>query len=102
LLLPLHQAAGLQRDLDRLGFAAISSWSICVPAAPDENSDTPAALKCPAAGIGKSEFALPLPVAATISPPASALPVRYHIAMRVFAWSLPEHVGQPRAPPVAV
>lgn len=58
LLLPLHQAAGLQRDLAALGYQTLGNVSICNPSKPassDEKSDL--IVKCPSAGIAKNPFA---------------------------------------------
>ncbi len=58
LLAPLHQAAGLQKDLDGLGYESMTNWSICATTAPTDTSGKSAAdIKCPAAGIGKYELA---------------------------------------------
>ena len=104
LLAPLHQAAGLQRDLGKLGFETVAEWSICAPLAQDQDGDptTPLVAKCPAAGIAKHDFAAVLPVVAAFTAPT--LPaIRYSIAPASAGHaSLHEHFGQSRAPPVTV
>lgn len=104
LMLPLHQAAGLQRDLDRLGFANLGAVSVCSPglADPDGDPDTPNALKCAAAGIGKHDVAAVLPPALSLTPPRVAVSLAY---LPAYKGPLPRrapHYAQARAPPVAV
>lgn len=102
MLLPLHQAAGLQNDLARIGFETIGSWSVCEEAGGADQGDpqAPTALKCPAAGIAKHEFVAILPVVLGVVPPdgTSSLPA-FEPAGREFA-GRDAHIGQPRAPPV--
>lgn len=102
LLLPLHQAAGLQRDLNASGFATLDSWSICQPMAQDEdgNPREAAALACPAMGIAKQQFAAVLPPVLVIEPPTTADIIRFLDAPAVVTNHLPDHIGQSRAPPV--
>lgn len=102
LLLPLHQAAGLQRDLNALGFSTLSSWSVCQPMAQDENGDpqSAAALSCPATGVAKHQLAAVLPPVLVIDPPTITEIVRFAEAPILHEPVLPDHVGQSRAPPV--
>ena len=104
LLLPLHQAAGLQRDLNAIGYATLDSWSVCQPLAQDEDGDPhgAAALTCPAAGIAKHDLAVVLPPALLIEQPGTADVVHYARTQSAFRSPLPDHVGQSRAPPVTV
>ena len=102
LLLPLHQAAGLQRDLSRLGFETIGSWSICAELSAQRDGDPePAAIKCPAAGIGKYQFAAVMPPAIQLDLPIAPVPFCREHAVFVAATSPPDHFGQSRAPPPA-
>ena len=102
LLLPLHQAAGLQRDLNALGFSTLESWSVCQPMAQDEDGAPreAAALTCPATGVAKQQLAAVLPPVLVIEPPTIAHVVRYRDIPAIPAPILPDHVGQSRAPPV--
>lgn len=104
LLAPLHQAAGLQRDLASFGYETVTSWSVCQSLAADEDGDAPLApaVKCPAPGLGKFSLAPLLPVALHLRAPSLAQTVAYppHAASTV--WRLPQHFGQSRAPPVPV
>ena len=104
LLLPLHQAAGLQRDLNAIGYSTLDSWSICQPLAQDDNGDPhdAAALSCPAAGVAKHQLAVVLPPVLDIAPPSAAENVRFAQASNPHRAPLPDHVGQSRAPPVTV
>jgi hypothetical protein len=104
LLLPLHQSAGLQRDLNALGFSTLESWSVCQPMAQDENGAPreAAALTCPATGIAKQQLAAVLPPVLVIEAPTTADLVAYTDARAVPNPILPDHVGQSRAPPVIV
>ena len=102
LLLPLHQAAGLQRDLNALGFSTLESWSVCQPMAQDEDGAPreAAALTCAATGVAKQQLAAVLPPVLVIEPPTIAHVVRYRDIPAIPAPILPDHVGQSRAPPV--
>jgi hypothetical protein len=104
LLMPLHQAAAQQRDLNALGFSTLESWSVCQPLAQDEDGAPieASALKCPAAGIAKHQFAAVLPPVLAIDPPTTADIIRYADDPDTNAPRLPRHVGQSRAPPVTV
>lgn len=103
LLLPLHQAAGLQRDLSDLGYETVGAWSVCASIAQDENGDdVPAAVKCPAAGIGKQDFAAPLPGTVAIEAPVLVATVGYSDFVQPYTLGIPDHVGQARAPPERV
>jgi hypothetical protein len=102
LLLPLHQAAGLQRDLEQYGYARLDTWSICSSIAQDKSGKEPTALKCPASGIAKHELAAVLPTPPSFVSPTTSVAVDYayrapRLASRPFA-----HFGQARAPPVLV
>jgi hypothetical protein len=102
LLLPMHQAAALQRDLDQLGYTSMVSWSVCGPLhVGKDNSQTPTAVKCPAAGIGKFEFHATLPPPPPrFEPPTGSVAVRYSPAPDGVPAGPPDHFGQSRAPPV--
>lgn len=102
LLMPLHQAAALQRDLNAQGFATLDSWSVCQPLAQDE-SGAPveaSALKCPATGIAKHQLAAVLPPVLVIEQPTTADTVHFAHTLAPLTPILPDHVGQSRAPPV--
>jgi hypothetical protein len=101
LLTPLHQAAGLQRDLARLGFQTIS-WSICTPLAQEQDGKAPVVVKCPAAGIAKNEFVAIEPATVDIGVVRHAEVVRYTHIAELDPVSVQRHAGQPRAPPVTV
>ena len=102
LLLPLHQAAGLQRDLNALGYSMLESWSVCQPMAQDENGAPreAAALTCPVTGVAKQQLAAVLPPVLVIEAPAIAAVVHYRDTPATHSPILPDHVGQSRAPPV--
>ena len=102
LLLPLHQAAGLQRDLNTIGFSTLDTWSVCQSLAEDETGDPrqAAALTCPATSVAKQQLAAVLPPVLVIEAPATAQLVRYSAVPALRAPHLPDHVGQSRAPPV--
>ena len=104
LLLPLHQAAGLQRDLNAIGYATLDNWSVCQGLAQDESGDPreAAALTCPATGAAKLQLAAILPPAVVLSQPA-AMQVASHVPASAPAlFGLPDHTGQSRAPPLPV
>lgn len=102
LLAPLHQAAGLQRDLAQLGYAPLDGWSICSSLAPqNEDGKPPAVVKCAAAGIGKHELSLPEPAVFDFSILSIPIAVFYADAHLLIASTLDWPSGQPRAPPAA-
>lgn len=102
LLAPLHQAAGLQRDFDALGYASLDLWSVCAPLTVDQTDEQPDVAKCPFAGVGKFDVAL--------AEPASLDFDLLRVATEPFCPSVTEqghsrnapHIGQARAPPVTV
>lgn len=101
LLAPLHQSAGLQRELARLGFESGVSWSVCTSVADvdGDKDQTPTAAKCPLTGVGKSQFTAVLPPAAQPPLVRSADPVRYEASGEANLLRRMEHPGQPRGPP---
>lgn len=102
LLLPLHQAAGLQRDLEGMGFHA-ATWSICTPLVQDkDDGNAPTAVKCPIAGIAKNGFAAIEPASIDIGTVHVGEPIFYPGASGMDPLSIRAHTGQPRAPPVSV
>jgi len=100
LLAPLHQAAGLQRDLAQIGYESNLSWSVCASLADHGDPSAPLLAKCPAAGIGKSDPLGPVPVAVVTEVQRRALPVVYDHAPLSLQSCHADHPGQPRAPPV--
>lgn len=102
LLAPLHQAAGLQRDLAKLGYTPLDSWSICSALAPPAEDGKPdAVVKCAAAGIGKNELAaihLPTIESAILR---TSKPVRYAQWHMPVVSELDWPSGPPRAPPMS-
>jgi hypothetical protein len=102
LLAPLHQAAGLQKDLASLGYDSIANWSICATAAPTDSKDKSAAdIKCPAAGIGKYELAAIDPVVIDLAIDRLAGAVAYSDAIAEPLSHMSPHIGEARAPPAA-
>lgn len=104
LLLPLHQAAAQQRDLSDLGYATLSSWSVCAQLAQDEQGAPreAAALSCPALGIAKHQLAVVVPPAPIFAPALTTTPVQYPAPTQTLTSTPPDHVGQSRAPPASV
>jgi hypothetical protein len=102
LLLPLHQAAAQQRDLEALGYSTLESWSVCQPLAEDEQGDPKqdALVKCPAAGISKNPVGLSAPPAIPVALDLLSEPSHYPPTIAATPLSPPDHVGQSRAPPV--
>lgn len=101
LLAPLHQSAGLQRELARLGFESSVSWSVCTSVANPGRGDneTPTAAKCPLTGVGKSQFVAVLPP--VVQPPVvrDADPVHFEAIAHSGPARPMEHPGQARGPP---
>lgn len=103
LLAPLHQSAGLQRELARLGFESSASWSVCTSVTNPSrgDSDTPTAAKCPLTGAGKSQFVAVLPPVAHPPLLRNADPVQFEAHAHSGPARPMEHPGQPRGPPRA-
>lgn len=104
LLAPLHQAAGLQRDLAALGYEIQGSWSVCAPLL-DDGDGGPRALvqvKCPASGMGKNELLAVLPAAIVIAPRLDTAVVLAFIDAPHLASGPENRAGRSRAPPVLV
>lgn len=102
LLLPLHQAAALQRDLARAGYETIGGWTICVPVTDHRAPDSPAAVKCPATGVAKHQLAVTLPPPPSFAPPARRIAGVAYARPAIGTTGKPSpHIGQPRAPPAA-
>ena len=100
LLAPLHQAAGLQRDFNALGYVSLDTASVCGALAQDEDGQPVA--KCAAAGIGKNEIAAVEPVVIGLDVPQTISIVSYPAEISSFSSTLDDHPGRPRAPPVSV
>lgn len=102
ILAPLHHARASQLAFEDLGYATIeASWVLCTPTGA-EGQDRDVLAKCPATGVGKAEFILPvlavLPVALDIATLAAPLSVTTPAFLPRTAAS----PGGPRAPPVLV
>lgn len=100
LLAPLHQAAGMQRDLNGLGFTSLDSWSICGQLAQGDEGTQPVVTKCAASGIGKNELAAVDPVVFDASIVVVATRVTYPATQSFHRSRLALLTGQPRAPPM--
>lgn len=101
LLAPLHQAAGLQRDLAQLGFTNLETWSVCQALA-QRDSQPATALKCAVTGIGKNKIAPPATVATSNAIIRTADAVLYFEAAETTTATPWRNQGQPRGPPVTV
>lgn len=102
LLAPLHQAAGLQRDLSALGYAALDTWSICTPLAEQDERDVPRVAKCAATGIGKNQLAAIEPVTLPAGVVLVSVNVQYRALPPAASSVISRHPGIPRAPPALV
>lgn len=102
LLAPLHQAAGLQRDLDSLGYASLDLWSVCAPLTVDQTDDQPQLAKCPLAGVGKYEVALAEPASLDLGLLRFWADAFYPAVAELRHSHHAPHIGQARAPPVMV
>jgi len=103
LLAPLHQAAGLQRDLADLGFQSQASWSVCSALAQDEDGNRqPGQVRCAVAGIAKNDVLPVSPVALALDILRASDPVVYAAGTTPLPRAIAAHIGQPRAPPVTV
>ena len=102
LLAPLHQTAGLQRDLDALGYASLDMWSVCAPLTVDKTDDKPDVIKCPMTGIAKHDVVLTGPVSIDLGLFRVAMDTAYPPQGDHSLSRTTEHFGQARAPPVRV
>ncbi|QQR36104.1 hypothetical protein JI749_00185 [Devosia oryziradicis] len=101
-LSPLHQARASQLAFEELGYTTTqASWVLCTADGVDKPDSDAAIAKCPATGVGKAEFALPV---------LDIQPVRHDVALAAprpaaLAMSGPRATAPPagpRAPPVSV
>lgn len=100
LLVPLHQAAGLQRDLAAIGFEAVPGWSICTSLAENKDGNTsPVPFKCAASGIAKNELAAAEPAIVHVGIVRIGESVSYAALPLGVSAPLTPHAAQPRAPP---
>lgn len=100
LLVPLHQAAGLQRDLAAIGFKAVPGWSICTSLAENKDGNTsPVPFKCAASGIAKNELAVIEPAIVHVGLVRVGESVFYAPLPAGKAAPLTPHAAQARAPP---
>ena len=104
LLVPLHQASGLQRDLVELGHAAPSAWALCEAASPGTGGDGPSiGIKCPLAGVGKQDLIAAEPGSLELGTfRRTATGVSYPYRPGPPRPTVDPHVGQARAPPMTV
>ena len=101
LLIPLHQAGGLQHDLARIGFETIGQSICTLHEQGDDGDELPTDVKCPA-GVAKNEFTAIEPASLDIGIIRTPQPVRYAVEARLVSLSVHEHAGQARAPPATV
>lgn len=99
LLVPLHQASGLLRELARAGYDISGAWSICVTLAQDEDSETQLPAVCPAQGIGKNDVAQPPLPNLLAEPVRIAHDARYFVDQVAPDSQQRFQPGQPRGPP---
>lgn len=99
LLAPWHQAAGLQRNFDQLGYAFVDDWSICAPLV-QQDSPQPTVVPCAMTGIGKNELAVIEPVVLPVGIVPVASAVEYAETSAAGHPATDRCFGQPRAPPV--
>lgn len=100
LLAPLHQAAGLQRDLNALGYVSLDTASVCATLAKDDSGLD--AAKCAAAGIGKNQLAAIDLAVIAVKPVQPASNVSYPPETLSLHSIIDHHPGRPRAPPAQV
>ena len=101
LLAPLHQAAGLQRDLSQLGYESQWSWSVCTSVSQAGDPDTPTAIKCPMASAAKFDLAILVPPGPDFGRPAlTSIPSGEQPDIAVVG--APRHVIWARGPPATV
>lgn len=102
LLLPLHQVAGMQRELSALGYETVGKWSVCLDAGvgDEDEPERATALKCSASGVAKHQFTAPPPGAAEPMRVEAAVAVRHGLPAWLPTQRIAAHFGQSRAPPV--
>lgn len=100
LLAPLHQGAGLQRDLTALGYSSQDSWSVCGQLTKSEDGTQTVIVKCAASGIGKNELAAVASVFIDMDIVRLATVAEYPEPQTFHRSRLDRFTGQPRAPPM--
>ena len=99
LLAPLHQAAGLQRDLAALGHPAWDQFSVCTSLSRADPGERPAPVKCAAAGIGQNTLPPPASPAISLGTERLAGAVVYRDFEELFEQRVERATAQARAPP---
>jgi hypothetical protein len=102
LLAPWHQANALQHDFAELGYVSAETVDICAPASPHGGDTDHAEIKCPAAGVGKSDFVFAEPASIVLPAVPVAQAAVYPADPAVAEIGIAPHVAQARAPPVTV
>ncbi|MBU1304571.1 MAG: hypothetical protein KKF33_03495 [Alphaproteobacteria bacterium] len=103
LLAPLHQAAGLQRDLAQLGFQSQATWPVCQALAADDSGNRlPGTVQCAVAGIANNQIVPAAPVVVDLAIIRASDPVTYAALAAPEPGPVAAHSAQPRAPPVLV
>ena len=102
-LAPIHQARASQLAFEELGYATIqSSWVFCTPSGIEGQGQDISVSKCPAAGVGKDELALPLLDTVPAGHDRLALAAPLALAVPTVLPRLIASPSGPRAPPVPV
>lgn len=103
LLVPLHDAAALQSNFEKLGYETVGALSICSAInEADSQQDAPAAIHCPVAGLAKAQLSLETGAIRLEAPILRDLVWRaVQPAQAPPAYSPLEH-APPRAPPARV
>lgn len=103
ILAPLHQARASQFAFEELGYSTIQSgWVLCTPAGPKGQDQDVLVSKCPAAGIGKHDIALPPPAVLPHTLEFAALAAKVPPFTARFEPTPIAPPGGSRAPPVLV
>ena len=103
MLSPMHQARASQLAFEELGYSTVvTGWVLCTPDGATGQDRDVAVSKCPAAGIGKNDLAIPtpnvLPAGLEVIALAAALPP----VPQAFLPAPTAPPSGPRAPPVLV
>ena len=103
ILAPLHQARASQLAFEDLGYSTIQSgWVLCTPIGPAGQDQDVLVSKCPAAGIGKHDIALPPPAILPVALDFAAVTATMPPFTASFEPAPIAPPGGPRAPPALV
>jgi hypothetical protein len=102
-LAPIHEARASQRAFEELGYTALDAgWALCTSLGDMDGEQDTDVSKCPATGVGKTEFALPGVAILPTGLDLAALATPLKLDLPAFKPAPVASPSGPRAPPARV